>query len=208
MENGIPNSLSDVLESVGIKRVFEQDSVIYDQGEKADYFYYLKKGRVRVFLTSESGMEKTLSIIEKGDILGEAAFFDGKPRISSACAVLRSELVAIDRETLTEMIQQYPQIALELFRLQARTIRILSAQLDSMTFMDAKGRIAWFLLQANETDVRTTHEEIAAVIGVSRVTVSKIMAVLVRDGIVKTGYKTIRILDKNRLEMLCESKNL
>lgn len=208
MENSIPKSLAEIFENIGKTRVFEKNTVIYYQGEDADHFYYLKKGKVRIFITSENGMEKTLSVIGKGEILGEAAFFDGQPRISSARAVLRCELVAVNKEMLMEIIRSNPQIAFEFFKLLAQTVRMLSVQLDSMTFVNAKGRIARFLIQSlhhsDNMTVCTTHEEIASVIGVSRVTVSKIMIQLVKDGILKTGYKSITILDKNRLEMLCE----
>lgn len=210
MDNSTPKNLAEMFQKIGTSRCFEKNATIYCQDEEADYFYYLKNGRVRIFITSENGMEKTLSVIGKGEILGEAAFFDGKPRISSASALTACELVAVNAEILTDTIAKNPQIAFELLRLQAQTIRMLSAQLDSMTFVGAKGRIARFLIHSlprpDERHVSTTHEEIAGVIGVSRVTVSKIMTQLVRDGILKTGYKYIEILDKQQLELLCESK--
>ena len=53
------------LESV---RTFEKNSVIYSQGEKADCFYYLKSGRVKIFVVSEDGREKTLSVSIGGSI--------------------------------------------------------------------------------------------------------------------------------------------
>ena len=211
MENGIPKTLTEMFEHIGKSRCFDKNTTIYCQDEEADYFYYLKKGKVRIFMTSENGMEKTLSVIGKGEILGEAAFFDGQPRISSASALTNCELIAVNTEILTDIISKNPQTAFELLRLQAQTIRMLSSQLDSMTFVGAKGRIARFLMQSlpnpNSRNVSTTHEEIASVIGVSRVTVSKIMTQLVKDGVLKTGYKNIEILDKEQLEALCESRN-
>ena len=59
-------------------RTYENDQMIYWQEEQADCFYCIKKGRVKVFLSSENGMEKTITIVEQG-ILGEAAFFDHMP---------------------------------------------------------------------------------------------------------------------------------
>lgn len=202
------SGLIRILDNIPTVRVFDKGRVIYHQGDTPDCFYYLKKGRVKIFITSEGGIEKTLSVIGKSAILGEASFFDGQPRMSSARAITHCELVSVNRSILTDMIRQNPQIAMELLKLQAQTIRMLSAQVDSMTFISATGRIAQFLLQSvhnsNSSTVTITHEEIGSTIGVSRVTVSKIISRLTADGTVKTGYKSITVLNENHLAELCE----
>lgn len=191
--------------TIGNERSVEKDSVIYYQGENAQYFYYLKKGTVKVYISSENGTEKILSTVKKGSVLGEAAFFDGQVRMSSAKAVTKCELIPIDKAMLTGIIRQSPDAAMEIFRLQAQTIRMLSSQLDSMTFVSAKGRIAQYLLRASggkDRIVQTTHEEIAGVIGVSRVTVSKLMRQLVSEKVIRTGYRFVEITDRESLERL------
>lgn len=201
-------TLSEIFESMPMVRIFEKGRVIYHQGDKPECFYYLKKGRVKIFITSENGAEKTLSVIKKGAVLGEAAFFDGQARMSSARAVIRSELVSVNRNVLTDIIRRNPQTALELLQLQAQTIRLLSAQVDSIAFMSAKNRIAAFLLsaceQSGEDTIFTTHEDIASMIGTTRVTVSKIISSLAENGMVKTGYRQIIITDRNALKELTE----
>jgi CRP-like cAMP-binding protein len=83
----------------------------------------------------------------------------------------------------------------------ANRIRLLSFQLDSMTFLQADARIARILLE-NESDgiIILTHEEIADVVGVSRVTVSKILGKLTKKGILSTEYRKIIIKDSKYLE--------
>ena len=110
------------------------------------------------------------------------------------------------REMLRELIRQSPDTAMALLRLQAQTIRMLSSQLDSITFVSVKGRIAQFLLRSlHSTGVRTvvtTHEEIAAVVGASRVTVSKLITQLCAAGIIRTGYGFVTVLLPEELEKL------
>lgn len=207
--NGIELSpeIAQIFEALNYPRTYEKNTVLYTQGETAKEFFYLKKGRVRVFITSENGMEKTLTTIGKGTILGEAAFFDEKPRVSSAMTVSKSEIIAVHKEKLKESIRSKPEIAMALLRMQAQTIRMLSAQVDSITFLQADSRIAEFLLQSavlnnGEWIVQATHEEIASVIGTSRVTVSKIVNTFAEKGILRTGYRKIIILSPERLERL------
>lgn len=192
-----------LLESSGIVRKFPKDSIIYRQGDIADSFCYLKKGRVKVFMTSIDGAEKTLNTASHGEILGEGAFFDKKPRVSSARALTSSELIMIDKEKLTELIAKHPKLAFELLEILANRIRLLSTQLDSMTFMQADARIAQLLLESEaDGKVQLTHEEIANAVGVSRVTVSKTLGVFAKDGIIATEYRGVVIKNKDKLSEL------
>lgn len=97
-----------------------------------------------MFLSSENGGEKTLTIQGPGSLLGEAAFFDGLPRVSSARALVRSEILPVRREQLTSYFREDPNLAMEMLRYLARTVRMLSDQVDNITFLQADRRIAVF----------------------------------------------------------------
>lgn len=205
--HGLPKSLTELFESISYVKKLEKGAEIYAQGEKAESFFYLKRGRVRIYMASENGMEKTLSIISHRAILGEAAFFDGMPRVSSAKALQRVEIAVITRSILEDAFRTHPQIALELLKLQAMTIRMLSLQVDSITFRDAESRIASFLLESAEERgdnrfVFATQEEIGSAVGASRVTVSRIINEFSRQGYLSTGYGKITLSNKKALEAI------
>lgn len=203
--SGLPENLTELFEGIKYVRNVEKGTEIYSQGEKAESFFYLKRGRVRIYMTSENGMEKTLSIISRGAIFGEAAFFDGKPRVSSARALQKVEIAPITRTVLENAFRTHPEIAMEMLKLQALTIRMLSAQVDSITFRRAESRIAHFLLESAEERgdnrfVFATQEEIGSAVGVSRITVSRIINEFSRQGYLTTGYGKITLNDKKALE--------
>lgn len=186
-------------------RSFSKGEIIYRQGDYAGTFCYLKKGRVSVFMTSIDGMEKTLNTASKGELLGEGAFFDKKPRVSSARAVTNCEVVMIDEQTLTNLFAKHPKLAFELLEILSNRIRLLSSQLDSMTFLQADARIARLLLQSEKDGhVSLTHEEIASAVGVSRVTVSKTLGKFCANGDISTAYRKVIIKNRNRLEEMSE----
>lgn len=197
--------MQQIFESLGTGRNFAKGEIIYRQGDLATTFCYLKKGKVSVFMTSVDGMEKTLNTASKGELLGEGAFFDKKPRVSSARAVTNCEVVMIDEQTLTNLFAKHPKLAFELLEILSNRIRLLSSQLDSMTFLQADARIARLLLQS-EKDGRVvlTHEEIASAVGVSRVTVSKTLGKFSANGDISTAYRKIVIKNHERLEEMSE----
>ncbi len=201
MENISSKNKWDVLEKTHTPRVYQKSQMIYWQEAHADEFYYLKSGSVKIFLSSENGMEKTLTVLEHGSIFGEAAFFDGMPRVSSAKALVKSEIITVTRQSLIECIRREPQLAMNLLTYLSQTIRMLSAQVDTMTFLQADQRLARLLLKLSSGgSVSSTHEDLAGLAGVSRVTVSRVLNRFARKGWVATSYREIRILNESGLK--------
>ena len=177
--------------------------MIYRQGELAERFYYLKSGRVRIFMSSENGQEKTLTLLEQGNIFGEAAFFDGLPRVSSARTLEKSQIIPINREVLLDCFREEPMLAFQLLHLFSKTVRMLSNQVDHMTFLQADRRIAKILTELSGgrggESIACSHEDLASMAGVSRVTVSRVLSEFARRGWISTQYRSIQILNLEAL---------
>ena len=181
--------------------------LIYLQDTEATCFYYLKKGRVKSFIQSDGGAERVLNVYQGGSLFGEASFFDQLPRVSSAVALTPCELVPMDRGVVTQAVARDPELAMSMLRYLARTVRLLSEQLDDMAFRPVPWRLARFLLTGADrlSTVHSTQEEIAASISASRVTVSRILSDFARRGWVELGYREIRLLRPEELQALCRT---
>ena len=179
--------------------------LIYLQNTEATCFYYLKSGRVKSYIQAEDGAQRMLNLYRAGSLFGEAAFFDGQPRVSSAVALTDCELVAIDREQVSAQFSQQPELALAMINYLARTVRLLSRQVDDMAFRPARWRIARYLLEQKNEDglIHATQEEISSAVSVSRVTVSRMLGEFSRQGLVKMSYGAIRLMDRESLGQLC-----
>lgn len=183
-------------------RVYAPGQFIYLQGTQADAFYYLLSGSARSYISSETGGERVLTVHRSGDLMGEAAFFDGCPRVSSAVAVTECRAVSIDRERLDRVLRAHPELVMPLLEYLARTVRLLSDHVDGMSFRPADQRVARYLLSLPpEPDgaLRCTHEEIGAAVGVSRVTVSRVLVDFTRRGWLRTGYRALFLTDLSAL---------
>ena len=202
-ELGLPENSWELFENHYPFTVFPPGQLIYLQGTAANCFYYLKSGRVKIFINSEDGSEKILTVYDAGNLFGEASFFDELPRVSSAITVTRCEIVRIDRQVLADEMSNNPEIMLTLMKDLSRTVRMLSGHVDNMAFLRADQRIARYLLSIpleGDNVVRCTQEEIAAAVSVSRVTASRVLNRFVHSGILKTGYGTIHLLDLEQLK--------
>jgi CRP-like cAMP-binding protein len=81
---------------------YKPGDVIYAQGDAANSVFYLQKGKAKKAVTSQTGKEAVLSILETGDFFGEGCLH-GLPRrmttitAMTECAVMRLEKAAMLR---------------------------------------------------------------------------------------------------------------
>ncbi len=181
--------------------------LIYLQGAEATCFYFLKSGRVKSFIQSEDGGSRVLNIYQAGSLFGEASFFDELPRVSSAVALSNCEIVPIDRELVVREFARDPELALAMMKYLARTVRLLSAQVDQMAFRPARWRVASYLLTLSSGDgpISCTQDDIAAAVSASRVTVSRVLGEFARLGWVELGYRTLTVKNSGALEKVCRA---
>ena len=175
--------------------------LLYLQGTAADCFYYLVNGSVRSYVSTSDGTERTLTIHHTADLMGEASFFDGCPRVSSAVALQDSQVVLVTRERLNGLFSAHPELAMSMLQHLSRTIRTLSNHLHSAS-LPVEQRVIRCLLAHEQDTISCTHESIGQAVGASRVTVSRVLGRLAARGLIHSGYGTIQLLHRDRLEQM------
>lgn len=199
----LPQEFPAWVETLSSLTHYKKNEQVYLEKEPAHHFYYLKSGRVQIYVTSANGTEKTLAIYHRHAIFGEAAFFDGSPRMSSARVTAASQIIPIGRHEILTYLQEHPIQALSMIETLAKTVRNLSTQIHEMSFLPANHRIARFLLTESsygQKEIRYTHDEIASLVGCSRITVSRALASFRENGMIQTQYGKIIVKEAARLE--------
>lgn len=202
-ESGLPHTLFAPFFAAGHPVSYAKGQIIYLQGQEPTHLYCLRSGAVRTLITSDEGEERLLTTYGPGSIFGEASFFDGMPRVSTAEAAADCTIVRLSHDTVDHLFSQHPELASAMITYLARTVRLLSGHVDTMSFQAADKRLANLLLNHPDTpELHVTHEDLAAALGVSRVTVSRLLGSFARHGLIRTGYGVIRILDPSGLEAI------
>lgn len=195
--------------SSAILKKFRKNTVIFHQQEFPEYVYIIKKGRVRLSIYSENGDEKALTIVDEGGIFGESSVFDNLPSFTTATAVMNSEIYLIPNYIFKEIINKDTQSATRLIYTLVKKINILSSQVDSLSFRNAYFRVAMNLIKIAQEHglfspegckfkIKFTHQEMANLTGLCRVTVSNIMSEFQSDGTLykDNGYFVIKDFQK------------
>lgn len=100
---------------------------VVQAGEQDRALYLLTEGSVGVRLPRDEGAFKT---IDAPSVLGELAFFDGRPRSATLDAVTDVEVVRLDAGAFARLSAEAPELAhamlLDLARILALRLRIAS----------------------------------------------------------------------------------
>lgn len=92
---------------------YPQGAVIFEQGAKADGFYLIYGGKVRIVRKIQK-KEIQLAILEREDYFGEMALIAKRPRSATAMALTDTSLLVLSRADFEKLFKQNPQLKLNL----------------------------------------------------------------------------------------------
>jgi CRP/FNR family transcriptional regulator len=191
----------DVLDrlAVACRRVnLDRGEHLFHEGDPGNELYVVDEGTVRLYKLSEAGQETTVRIVEPPEIFGEAVFFQAKTYPVSAVAVKYSALYAISRATFRTLLAD------ESFRdgfiaSLVMKLRYLSGRLHELTAYDVEERFFRFVRghcgDALRCSIDLPKKEIAAAIGTTPETLSRLILRLRERGDIEWKGKVLRLRD-------------
>ena len=193
------------------ERFYSRGTIIFSEGEETDGIYIITEGLIKVYKMSADGREKTLAILNPGDILGEMALFDHSYRSATAEALEASTVIVIPRQDFEHLLEKIPALAVKIIRVLAERLRQADEEIKNLLFLNARGRVILNLVQLAEAHMqgkkpgtpipfRLTHAEIANLVGVSRETVTRAISELQDEGLIRIEKRKLWIDDIQRLK--------
>jgi len=183
----LPERLSAGLLAHATPRQLAADETLFLAGDPGDGFYRLDEGLLKVTIESATGAERILAILGPGAIVGDLSIIDGKPRSATVTALRDCKLRFVSRTTFETFSRNEPEIYKYLVKLLATRLRDTDAIVAAGSFLPLKGRVARALLDlahAFGNNVggkrvvirqKVSQSELAAMAGIARENVSRIM---------------------------------
>lgn len=104
------------------EHAYAAGSVIFEQNSKAESFYLIYSGSVRI-VHREGGKERLLATLVTNDYFGEMALIERRSRSGTCTAVVDSLLFILSRQNFETLLKQSPQLRLN-FDLAVRSRRL------------------------------------------------------------------------------------
>jgi CRP/FNR family cyclic AMP-dependent transcriptional regulator len=193
--DGLPRAALDDIVSQAIEKLVRRGQTVFQKGDEGSYMVAVLSGRVRISATSPDGREVTLNMIDAGEVFGEMALLDGKPRSADATAIEDSNLILVERRHFLPYLISSNELALRVINVLCERLRDTSETLGSFAMLDLPGRLARKLLNLAEEygnpvngrirlEIRLSHTDLGRFVGCSRETVNKQMRAWEEGGIV------------------------
>lgn len=191
------------------------NQVLFLKGDEGDALYGVLDGRIRISSGDADGKEIILNIIDPGDIFGEIALLDGKPRTADASAMAASQLFRVQRSDFLGLMAAEPRLTQHLLEMVCDRIRKTSEMLEDSAFLDLPARLAKRLLSLAKyygdssqetalTGIQISQAELGQLMGTSRESINKHLQYWRGRGWITLGRGRVTIEAPGALENLAE----
>jgi CRP-like cAMP-binding protein len=123
-----------------INRTYCKDTMLFAEGEPGDELFIIQKGSIKITKIVDN-KEVLLAMLKPGDILGEMALLEGKPRAASALAYEDCEVMAINKANFELMINSQPHIIDRITILLSDRIWLIYKQLANAMIENPIGKM-------------------------------------------------------------------
>ncbi len=199
-----PPELQAELRKRAVRRQFLSGQFLQHRGDHADGFWIIDKGQVKLGHQDAQGTMHVLFILGPGDSFGELACLGQFTRVLDAEALGKVELTWVSDKIMSEVIAGSTDIAREMLKILAKQLQEALDNLLVFRNMPAPKRLAQRLLAFvadREPPVKLgiKQQELAELIGVSRMTIASALSDLETLGLVTRHYGHLVIEDPTAL---------
>lgn len=181
---------------------------LFSQGDRAQQFFMLLEGSIKLFLLSREGEEKVIEVVRPSQFFAEAVMFMEHGRYPvNASALGESRLLAFDDRTFLDLLRESPDLTLRILTAMSRRLHALIREIDELSLHNATYRLVTFLLQQERTeeglvDLFIPKQIIASRLSIKPETLSRILARLREKGLVDVTGDRVTLIDEAALRAL------
>lgn len=195
----------EALRALGTRRTWRAGAVVFHEGDPTDGVLLLERGTLKLVKVSGRGVERVLGLRTAGDVVGELSAIDGGVRSAMAVAAEPVAATIVPSPAFRRFLAQRPAAALELLMVVASRLRTADRQRAEFGSADATTRVAEALVELATSHGQQlddgvlvqllSQDDLAALCGASREAVSRGLRTLRSAGLVRTGRRSVTVVD-------------
>ena len=198
---------------------YHRNQILYFEGGEAHHLFALHSGVVKIVKPLASGKERITAVVFPGELFGLEALTDSRYPFT-AVALRECEICSASREDFLSFMKTHAEVPLGMVRLLVGELERARVQLTSMSFKDARMKVATLLLSlaGKEAPVGAatptltlplSRQEISELLELSPETVSRTLTSLRREQLLTARGRHLVILNRPGLELLAhEGKSI
>lgn len=197
----------DRLVSSGSTKQYTHGQIIQDRGDRRAGLTIVKAGEVVAGNVGQDGSFLTSALLRPGETFGEQTLFSDLRRTHTLWAQGSAEITFVSAKAFFRLFDEEPSIAPALLTLMVRRNYELIDFIDSQRRFSLRARVARLLLATVDTDenqmsIECRQEDLAFMLGVSRVATGKALKLLEEKRLIDLRYGRIDLNDIDGLRRL------
>ncbi len=204
MENFIKSDDEKIYENIKNITKFEEiesKDILFTEGERAEYFYYIREGNIKLSKLSYQGKETVIRIVHSNEIFAEATLYGKSLYPVNAAAINKTYLLAISIKGFQELCAKNNDFVLKLFITMSHQLRYLVDMINDLSSKDTTNRLLKYLYSLKEKKgtniikLPIAKRDLAMLLGAAPETISRLFTKLQNDGLIKINGREIEILE-------------
>ena len=193
----------------------DQGQRLFSQGDTIKRFYYVEKGRMKLYRLSPEGHEKVMDLIEPRSTFAEAVVFmereAGYPVTAEALEPTR--LLGFEAPVFLSLLRQSNESCLHLMSVMSKRLRWQVNEIDRLALQNATSRFVGFVLNpdnitnGNRVELNVPKNILASRLSIQPETFSRILSRLSSAGLIRVEKQDITLLNIEKLRELLWAPN-
>jgi CRP/FNR family cyclic AMP-dependent transcriptional regulator len=193
------------------RRQYRRNASVFHEGDPGETLYVIVSGRVNIQTHAAGEQPVHLARRGPGEVFGELALIDGKPRMADAVAIESTDVLVLERSDFLRCVEASPRMALSVLACLADRLRQAAEHLESHQCQDVLGRVSGAILRQMEAragqdssggvrlGARLSQRQLAEEIGTTRESVNRVLRRLKQVGAIRVEGRDLIVLDAGKL---------
>ena len=201
---------TDLLAQRTQERIFGRGETVYVPGDASEVVFVLLTGRIRLYGMA-GGQELTFDVLRTGTIFGIASLME-RTQNEYATALEPSRVGVLSLNDFWHLVRQNPEVNARLVKLLGERLRMTRSRMADIALKETPARLASLILDLVQSEgvitreghykivTHYTHEQLAAMIGTQRGSVTRAFRNLQDSGCVRLIRRLIYVVDLDALK--------
>jgi len=189
-------------------RHFQQNSIVFYEGDSSDYLHILLDGQVRLYKTSPKDHIVQIHRLHTPSLIGEYAFLEQAP-FPATCEFIseKGTIGLLHFKHLSEYLQDL-DFTLGLLKSMTNKVMMLSSLVHKETILSSEAKVADLILNEREIFNRVKNNEIASILNITPETLSRILTKMKKQGIIRVKRHHVTICNLEALHLIVEKNTI
>lgn len=189
---------------------YQKKQMLYAEGKRPRFLYYLLKGKMKAYKTHEDGKEYITDLFGEGDFMGYTALIEDRNYDDSATVLEDAEVLQIPRDEFLQMIYSDINIAAKFIQIVTRNVKEKEERLMSLAYSSLRKRVAKALVDIVEKfrlkeaahPIEITREELAQYVGTATESLIRTLSDFKAEKLVDIRSGKVMVNDVDKLRNL------